>query len=63
MKVYEVPYYRRPLQEILNTTLKYFSIEEVIEPQPTTNFRMQSRDSYERLMKTPQFLIIKATVR
>lgn len=59
-KVYEVPFYRRPLQEILNTTLKYFSIEKVIEPEPTANFKVQSPEGYEKLMRSPQFLIIKA---
>jgi SAM-dependent methyltransferase len=58
-KVYEVPFYRRPLQDVLNTTLNYFAIQEVIEPQPTENFKKQSPESYERLMKSPQFLIIK----
>lgn len=60
-KEYCVPFYRRSLQELLNTTLKYFYIEEVIEPQPTDNFKIQSPEAYERLMKSPQFLIIKAS--
>lgn len=59
-KEFKVPFYRRPLQEVINTTLKYFSIEEIIEPQPTEAFKLQSPNSYERLMKSPQFLIIKA---
>ncbi|WP_235851604.1 class I SAM-dependent methyltransferase [Heyndrickxia camelliae] len=32
-KFIEVPYYCRPLHEILNETLAYFSIEKLIEPQ------------------------------
>jgi SAM-dependent methyltransferase len=59
-KVYEVPFYRRPLQDIINATLRCFSIEKIIEPQPTGLFRKQSPESYERLMKSPNFLIIKA---
>lgn len=59
-KSYEVPFYRRPLHLILNETLKYFSIEEVIEPQPTMKFKTEAPEKYERLMKSPQFLIIKA---
>ncbi|WP_421383422.1 class I SAM-dependent methyltransferase [Bacillus salacetis] len=59
-KLYEVPYYRRPLSYILNTTLKYFSIEEVVEPQPTSAFKEKAPKSYDRLMKSPQFLIINA---
>jgi SAM-dependent methyltransferase len=59
-KVYEVPFYRRPLSEIMNKTLAYFSIENVIEPLPTLEFKKQSPKSYERLMKNPQFLLIRA---
>jgi ubiquinone/menaquinone biosynthesis C-methylase UbiE len=59
-KLYEVPYYRRPLSYILNTTLKYFSIKEVVEPQPTMTFKEKAPASYDRLMKSPQFLIINA---
>lgn len=62
-KIYEVPFYRRPLQEILNVTLKYFSITEVIEPQPTINFKKQSPENYQRLIASPHFLILKAIVK
>jgi SAM-dependent methyltransferase len=62
-KVYEVPFYRRPLQEILNHTLKYFSIDKVIEPEPTATFKTQSPEVYEKLMRSPQFLIIKAIAK
>jgi ubiquinone/menaquinone biosynthesis C-methylase UbiE len=62
-KTYEVPFYRRPLHSILNETLLYFSIEEVIEPQPTMQFKMLAPEKYERLMKSPQFLIIKALLK
>ncbi|PSL41830.1 methyltransferase family protein [Planomicrobium soli] len=59
-KIFDVPYYRRPLSEIMNQTLSCFSIEKVIEPLPTLKFKEQSPGSYSRLMKRPQFLIIKA---
>ncbi|MCK0471042.1 class I SAM-dependent methyltransferase [Halalkalibacter sp. APA_J-10(15)] len=59
-KVYEVPFYRRPLSEIVNCTSAYFSIEELIEPQPTMSFKEQAPEKYDRLMKRPQFLMIKA---
>ncbi len=59
-KSFEVPFYRRPLNLILNETLKYFSIEEVIEPQPTIKFKEKAPEKYEMLLKSPQFLIIKA---
>ncbi|RDI37245.1 class I SAM-dependent methyltransferase [Falsibacillus pallidus] len=59
-KLYKVPFYRRPLSTILNTTLSYFSIKKVIEPQPTAAFKEIDPEGYERLMKSPQFLIINA---
>lgn len=59
-KIFDVPFYRRPLSEIMNQTLSCFSIEKVIEPIPTLKFKEQSPESYGRLMKRPQFLIIKA---
>lgn len=60
-KVFYVPFYRRPLQKILNDTLAFFTIKEVIEPRPTETFKMVNPVSYNRLLKTPNFLIIKAT--
>ncbi|MEI4770177.1 class I SAM-dependent methyltransferase [Psychrobacillus sp. FJAT-51614] len=58
-KMIEVPFYRRPLQMILNDTLAHFSIEQLIEPQPTENFKMREPEKYERLMKNPHFMIVK----
>ncbi|ALC89139.1 ubiquinone biosynthesis methyltransferase UbiE [Bacillus sp. FJAT-18017] len=62
-KSFEVPFYRRPLNIILNETLNCFSIEEVIEPLPTTKFKEQAPEKYEMLLKSPNFLIIKAIVK
>jgi len=59
-KLIDVPFYRRPLNEILNKILQYFSIENIIEPQPTIEFKSLDLVRYERLMKNPHFLIIKA---
>lgn len=59
-KLIEVPFYRRPLHLILNETLKYFSIEKVIEPQPTSEFKIQDPKNYEKLMKNPHFFIVRA---
>ncbi|MDQ0229089.1 class I SAM-dependent methyltransferase [Metabacillus malikii] len=57
-KYFEVPFYRRPIHSIINETVNYFTIEKIIEPQPTTTFKMQEPEKYENLMKSPQFLII-----
>ncbi|TQR17993.1 class I SAM-dependent methyltransferase [Psychrobacillus soli] len=59
-KLIDVPFYRRPLQEILNETLAYFSLVKVVEPQPTKAFQLMEPDKYERLMKNPHFFIGKA---
>jgi SAM-dependent methyltransferase len=59
-KTFEVPFYRRPLHDILNMTLSYFSLEEVKEPTPTMRIKREAPKSYKKLMTSPQFLIIKA---
>ena len=60
-KLIEVPFYRRPLNEIINETFQYFTIEKVIEPQPTDEFKRVELERYERLMKKPHFIIVEAT--
>ncbi|MGM9987202.1 MAG: class I SAM-dependent methyltransferase [Bacillaceae bacterium] len=59
-KIIEVPFYRRPFQEIINKTVAHFSLEQLIEPQPTLAFKEILPEKYERLMKNPHFLIVKA---
>ncbi|SES12575.1 class I SAM-dependent methyltransferase [Psychrobacillus sp. OK032] len=59
-KLIDVPFYRRPLHMILNETLDYFSIERLIEPLPTIEFKMQVPEKYEKLMKNPHFMIVQA---
>lgn len=59
-KIHDVPFYRRPLNEIFAKTLEHFSIKEVIEPKPTQRFKELAPERYERLMAEPNFLIIKA---
>lgn len=59
-RIIEVPFFRRSLNEILNNTLDYFSLERVIEPQPTNEFKKIDPEKYNRLMKNPHFLIIIA---
>lgn len=59
-ETYKVLFYRRPLSDILNNTLRCFSIEKVIEPKPTMKMKELAPESYARLMKKPQFLILKA---
>lgn len=56
----ELQYYRRPMQDIINVTTSYFSLETLVEPIPTEKFRNQYPDSYTKLIQRPNFLIIKA---
>ncbi|MBT2572202.1 class I SAM-dependent methyltransferase [Planococcus sp. ISL-110] len=58
-KTYQVPFYRRPLNEILNTLLVHFAIEHVTEPKPTAVFKELASEQYDHLMKSPNFLILK----
>lgn len=59
-KIIDVPFYRRPLNEIINKTLEFFAIERIVEPQPTIEFKTLNPEGYQRLMSQPNFLIIKA---
>ncbi|MET0959235.1 MAG: hypothetical protein ABWX58_02775 [Psychrobacillus psychrotolerans] len=59
-KLIEVPFYRRPLNEIVNETAAYFTLEKLIEPQPTRAFEEKKPVKYENLMKNAHFMIVKA---
>lgn len=59
----DVSFYRRPLQEIVNSVSPHFALEQMIEPQPTPAFKQMHPEGYERLMKNPHFLILKAVSR
>ncbi|GIN41091.1 class I SAM-dependent methyltransferase [Heyndrickxia oleronia] len=59
-KIIEVLFYRRPLNEMINVTTTHFIIEKVIEPQPTQAFKTEAPEKYEKLMKKPHFIIVKA---
>lgn len=59
-KTFTVPFYRRPLNEILNGTLEHFELRQVIEPLPTGAFKERDPERFERLMKEPNFLIVEA---
>jgi len=57
----KVRFYRRPLTVIsqdLDAT--GFCIERLLEPQPTKEFRLVHPEGYERLTKSPGFLVVRA---
>ncbi|HSJ38244.1 MAG TPA: class I SAM-dependent methyltransferase [Planococcus sp. (in: firmicutes)] len=59
-KTFTVPFYRRPLNEIMNATLEHFELLQIIEPLPTNAFNERDPERFERLMKEPNFLILEA---
>jgi len=60
----KITYYHRPLSAISqDLAAAGFIIECLLEPQPTEAFRQANADEYERLMKNPHFLAIRAVKR
>jgi SAM-dependent methyltransferase len=56
-----VHFFRRPLCEIINPLADAgFAIERLVEPIPTDAFRQAKPESYERILRQPNFLIIQA---
>jgi SAM-dependent methyltransferase len=57
----KVKFYRRPLNKILQPLIDNgFYIERILEPEPTKEFKEKLPEAYERLLKRPNFLFIKA---
>ncbi len=58
-----MPSYRRPLQEVLMPLIDSgFQIEQVVEPQPTDQFRQADLKRFNALMHRPGFLCVRAKV-
>jgi SAM-dependent methyltransferase len=56
-----VPAYRRPLNAVLNPLLQAgFSLERILEPLPTEQFKEEDPEDYEKLSKRPGFLCLRA---
>jgi len=56
-----IRYYRRPLSAIVDAlTTAGLTIERLAEPLPTDTFRQLKPDAYERLMRHPEFLLVRA---
>lgn len=57
----EVPYYRRPLSEVVNPLLETgFRLDTLVEPQPTAEFRERWPERYETESRQPVFLCVRA---
>jgi SAM-dependent methyltransferase len=56
-----VPYYRRPLGAMLDPLLGAgFVLERLLEPRPVPAFRDRDSGDYEKLMRQPGFLCVRA---
>jgi SAM-dependent methyltransferase len=59
-----VPAYRRPLQAVLNPLLEAgFTLDRILEPIPTEQFKQADPKDYEELIRQPGFLCIRAAKR
>ena len=57
-----VEFYRRPLTEVVASVIESgFSLDQLVEPMPTEEFRDRDPEGYARLMNQPAFLVIRAT--
>lgn len=56
-----VPFYRRPLTAITEALWQNgFVIERLIEPQPVPEFQQADPEGYDKLMRQPGFIAIRA---
>ena len=57
----KVQFYRRPLSKIIASVIESgFTIEKLLEPMPVEQFKTEEPNIYDKLIKNPQFLFIKA---
>jgi SAM-dependent methyltransferase len=56
-----MPSYRRPLHQVINPLIRAgFTLEEILEPLPTEEFRQVAPEDYESLCRSPGFMCIRA---
>ena len=59
-----MPFYRRPLNALINPLLEAgFALERVLEPTPTEELRYKDPEDYEKLSRQPGFLCLRAVKR
>jgi ubiquinone/menaquinone biosynthesis C-methylase UbiE len=60
-KPVRVPSYRRPLSEVLNPLIEVgFSIDRIVEPLPTPEFKEKTPEDYDELIRSPGFMCVRA---
>ncbi|SEW30008.1 class I SAM-dependent methyltransferase [Halobacterium jilantaiense] len=59
----DVPFYRRPFAEAVNPLLETgFQLDELVEPTPSPTFEDEKPESYEKRLRYPTFLCIRASL-
>jgi SAM-dependent methyltransferase len=57
----QVPTYRRPISAIVNTLVETgFTVDRILEPQPTVAFEQAKPEDYQQMMRRPGFLCVRA---
>jgi SAM-dependent methyltransferase len=57
----EIPYYRRPLADMLEPLLAAgLRLDGIVEPEPTERFRERRPEAYEKESRQPVFLCLRA---
>ncbi|WP_347552778.1 class I SAM-dependent methyltransferase [Pseudalkalibacillus hwajinpoensis] len=56
----DVCFYRRALQDVINSVTNHFCMEELIEPQPVKEMKVNNQFAYNYLMTNPHFLLVKS---
>ncbi|WP_435365756.1 class I SAM-dependent methyltransferase [Haloarchaeobius sp. DYHT-AS-18] len=58
----DVPFYRRPISEAINPLIETgFQLEELVEPTPKETFKEKKPESYEKRLRYPTFLCVRAS--
>jgi len=56
-----VQFYRRPLNKLFQPLIDNgFYIDKILEPEPTEKFKKELPETYEMLLKQPNFLFVRA---
>jgi SAM-dependent methyltransferase len=59
-----MPSYRRPLGAVVNPLLEAgFTLDRILEPKPTEQFKQKDPKDYEELLRNPGFLCVRAIKR
>jgi hypothetical protein len=58
----DVPFYRRPFAEVINPLVETgFRLNELVEPKPKEAFGEKKPESYEKRLRYPTFLCVRAS--